>query len=171
MPDETPPTTPLPEPISLPPEPPTPEPAQTEKPLDVPPVAPGAPASPVAPLPTDTLVSTPEPVPIKPLDTARGEPLPQVIPITAVPQAHPRSFLAKALESIQFRKRAKLEKIIKLATEKGSIKNDQVEKLLRVTDATATRYLSQLVKDGRLRRIGHQAQPQYEPVTGSIGGN
>src|SRR3989344_2444362 len=119
----------------------------------------------VPPTPVETLLSTPEP---------QNQPVifsPTPPSLSPIETLHPRSFLAKALESIQFRKRAKLEKIIRLATEKGSIKNDQVEKLLRVTDATATRYLSQLVKDGRLRRIGHQAQPQYEPVTGSIGGN
>lgn len=159
--------TPLPEPIGVPPEPVVSESANLEKPLEAPPVAPGAPPSPVAPLPADTLVTTPEaqnPAPVPEQASAPIEPLPPVIPITAVPQIHPRSFLTKALETIQFRKRAKLEKIIKLAMEKRSITNDQVEKLLRVSDATATRYLSQLVKDGRLRRVGHQAQPRYEPV-------
>lgn len=81
-----------------------PEPVQTENGLDVPPVAPEAPTSPDAPLPADTpiedtqgkLVSTPEP-----FDSAQGKP------------PHPRSFLTKALESIQFRKRTKLENIIK----------------------------------------------------------
>jgi predicted HTH transcriptional regulator len=39
-------------------------------------------------------------------------------------------------------------------TAKGSITNDQVEKLLHISDATATRYLSQLEKEGKLQQIG-----------------
>ena len=34
------------------------------------------------------------------------------------------------------------------------ITNDQVEKVMNVSDATATRYLSQLEKEGLLRQIG-----------------
>lgn len=82
-----------------------------------------------------------------------------------------KSFLAKALEKIQFRKRAKLEKVMKLAGEKKSITNDDVEKLLHVSDATATRYLAELVRQGRLRRIGVPQNPRYEPLSGSNGGN
>lgn len=100
-------------------------------------------------------------------------PTPVVVPpvYVASPQANPRSFLARALASIQFRKKAKLEKIVKLATEKGSITNDHVEKLLRVSDATATRYLAQLVKEGRLRKVGPDGRARYESVSGSNGGN
>lgn len=147
-----------PEPISLPPEPAVSEPANLEMPLDVPPGAPGAPTANDAPAPSPVQDSpNPTPTPVPP---------PIVTPILS-----PKSFLTKALETIQFRKKAKLEKIIKLATEKRSITNDQVEKLLRVSDATATRYLSQLVKDGKLKRVGKEKKPRYEPVTGSIGGN
>ena len=73
--------------------------------------------------------------------------------------------MARALESIQFRKRAKLEKIVKLAAERRIVSNDQVEKLLRVSDATATRYLAQLVREGRLRRVGVGSQSRYEPIS------
>ena|SRR3989344_2494445 len=97
--------TPVPGPIGLPPEPVASEPANLEKPLEVPPVAPEAPPSSVPPTPADTpiedtqgkLVSAPAPV------EPPGEPLPRVSPIVVLPQAHPRSFLTKALESIQFR--------------------------------------------------------------------
>ena len=77
----------------------------------------------------------------------------------------------KALDAIQFRKRAKLEKIVKSTALNGRITNDQVEKLLRVSDATATRYLSQLVKEGRLKRVGPYGNARYEPVGGSNGEN
>ncbi|MBL8158752.1 hypothetical protein JNK62_04430 [bacterium] len=72
--------------------------------------------------------------------------------------------LYAALEKVQFRKRAKLEKIIVLAKAKRSIKNDDVEKLLRVSDATATNYLSQLVREGKLKRSGIRAGTVYELV-------
>ena len=39
-------------------------------------------------------------------------------------------------------------------SEKGKITNDEVEKLLRVSDATATRYLDALEKEGRVRQEG-----------------
>jgi len=41
-----------------------------------------------------------------------------------------------------------------LFLEKSKITNDEVEKLLHVSDATATRYLSQLKKEGRIKQNG-----------------
>lgn len=161
---EIPPPPPPPEPISVPPEAAVDEPAKIENGLEAPPMAPEAPPSPVAPAPAETSVSAPEP------QNPPVAPVPIPVPIEPL-RTHPRSFLARALESIQFRKRAKLDKILKLAAEKHSIANDQVEKLLRVSDATATRYLAQLVKEGRLQKIGKESQTRYEPRVGSIGGN
>ncbi len=37
---------------------------------------------------------------------------------------------------------------------KGAVTNDDVEKLLHVSDATATRHLAQLAKEGLLRMSG-----------------
>jgi|SRR3989344_3651727 len=119
----------------------------------------------VPPTPVETLLSTPEP---------QNQPVifsPTPPSLSPIETLHPRSFLAKALESIQFRKRAKLEKIIRLVTEKHTITNDQVEKLLHVSDATATRYLAQLVREGRLRKVGPDGRARYELVSGSVGGN
>ena len=62
--------------------------------------------------------------------------------------------LAKAREMIQFRKRKKLEKIMSLFLKQASITNDEVEKLLHVSDATATRYLEQLEKEGKIKQSG-----------------
>ena len=72
--------------------------------------------------------------------------------------------LGEALEALRFRKKARLEKILQLAAKKGRIKNDDVEKLLRVSDSTAQRYLNQLVVQAKLRRVGHAKQPHYEPL-------
>ena len=37
---------------------------------------------------------------------------------------------------------------------KNQITNDEVEKLLHVSDATATRYLSVLEKEGKVKQVG-----------------
>lgn len=91
------------------------------------------------------------------------------VPGTVVPAPTPvepaiKSFLSRALEALQIGKRAKLDKILAEAKKKHSITNDGVEKLLRVSDATATRYLSQLVKEGKLRRVKDHSQTFYEPA-------
>ena len=65
-----------------------------------------------------------------------------------------RDLLDKARATIQFRKTAKLEKIMTALQKKNHITNDEVEKLLHVSDATATRYLEALVKQGKIKKIG-----------------
>lgn len=62
--------------------------------------------------------------------------------------------LAKAKNVIQFRKRKKLDKIMTLFLKQSKITNDEVEKILHVSDATATRYLSQLEKEGKIKQVG-----------------
>ena len=59
---------------------------------------------------------------------------------------HTHENLTKAQLTIQEKKRKKLEKIIEALNTKGKITNDEIEKLLHVSDATATRYLEQLEK-------------------------
>ena len=80
------------------------------------------------------------------------------------PQNAIKSYLSAALEKIQFRKRATLGKIVQLVAQKKRIKNDDVEKLLHVSDSTAQRYLNQLVKEGKLKRVGALHQPTYETL-------
>ena len=116
-------------------------------------------------------VSTPIPVSNTAPESSAPLPQNQPVPIVEVSRPDPRSFLAKALASIQFRKKAKLAKVLNFALEKKSITNDQVEKILHVSDATAGRYLEQLVKNGSLRKIGPNGRARYEPVSGSNGGN
>ncbi|KKQ03399.1 MAG: hypothetical protein US12_C0016G0009 [Parcubacteria group bacterium GW2011_GWA2_36_24] len=36
----------------------------------------------------------------------------------------------------------------------SKITNDEIEKFLHVSDATATRYLSQLEKEGKIKQVG-----------------
>jgi len=65
-----------------------------------------------------------------------------------------RELLAKAQFAIQFRKRKKLDKIMLLFLHQSKITNDEVEKFLHVSDATATRYLSILEKEGKIKQNG-----------------
>ena len=65
-----------------------------------------------------------------------------------------RDLLMKARVSIQDRKRKKRDKIMVALTTKNKITNDEVEKLLHVSDATATRYLSALEKEGKIKQVG-----------------
>ncbi|MFA4942012.1 MAG: winged helix-turn-helix transcriptional regulator [Patescibacteria group bacterium] len=73
-----------------------------------------------------------------------------------------KNLLLKAKEAIQFRKRKKLEKILELAKQKQKITNNDIQKLLRVSDATATRYLNQLVKEGRLKPESRRGGAFYQ---------
>jgi Fic family protein len=55
---------------------------------------------------------------------------------------------------IQFRKRKKLDRVMTLFLKHSKITNDEVEKFLHVSDATATRYLSQLEKENKIKQVG-----------------
>ena len=94
-------------------------------------------------------------------EAAQAEP---VVPPTTQPQQSVfaptpasnaiRELLAKAQAAIQNRKAKKLEKILEFLNVKGKITNDEVEKLLHVSDATATRYLSALEKQSKIKQVG-----------------
>ena len=84
-----------------------------------------------------------------------------IVPPVAVlvsPQENKKSFalslLAQAREKLQFRKRKKLDRILVEVTKKGKITNDEVEKLLHISDKTAERYLSQLLKEQKIKTNG-----------------
>ena len=57
-----------------------------------------------------------------------------------------------AQATIQLRIQKKLLKVMELFAKQTEITNDEVEKLLHVSDATATRYLAELEKRGK---VGH----------------
>jgi hypothetical protein len=98
-----------------------------------------------------TVQPEPQPTPASP-----PESLPAQAPIIAIPapQNIVGLILTKARLMIQLRKQKKLLKIMPLFTKKNSITNDDVEKLLHVSDATATRYLSELEKQGKIKQTG-----------------
>ena len=59
-----------------------------------------------------------------------------------------------AQATIQLRIQKKLLKVMELFAKQTEITNDEVEKLLHVSDATATRYLAELEKRGKIRQVG-----------------
>ena len=65
-----------------------------------------------------------------------------------------KELLIMARNAIQFRKRKKLDKVMSLFLKQSKITNDEVEKFLHVSDATATRYLSILEKEGKIKQNG-----------------
>ena len=62
--------------------------------------------------------------------------------------------LNKAKLAIQSRKRKKLDRVMTLFLRKSKITNDEVEKFLHVSDATAERYLNILEKENKIKQVG-----------------
>ncbi len=58
-------------------------------------------------------------------------------------------------------KKANLDKIREFARGREKISNDDVEKLLNASDATATRYLEELEKAGKIRQVGKSGRHVY----------
>ena len=154
----------------------SPAPSPAEEPVTPPMEAPLAPAGPEAeqgePETQTAQIPASEPLPpeVEPFDSAQDKPIaptpapepPQATSASATPTStsspqatHPsRDLLVKARATIQDRKRKKLDKIMEALNTKGKITNDEVEKLLHVSDATATRYLSALEKEGKIQQVG-----------------
>lgn len=151
MPDEVVPEAPIPEPAPIEAPAATPEPIPEQILPQV--EAPVPPEPPTAQIPAnEPIVPTPEPFPEPPPQPAPQAQVP--VPVFAPITNFARDLAVKARAVIQSRKRKKLDKILEAVTKHGSITNDQVEKLLHVSDATATRYLTQLEKEGKLKQEG-----------------
>jgi len=56
--------------------------------------------------------------------------------------------------AIQFRKRKKLDRIMEMFAKQTKVTNDEVEKFLHVSDATAERYLNILEKENKIKQVG-----------------
>lgn len=72
------------------------------------------------------------------------------------------ALLVKAQAKIQFNRQKKLEKLIEFAQRRRIITNADVQKLLHVSDRTATRYLVKSVEQGRLVRMGNPRDAKYQ---------
>ncbi|MEK7642814.1 MAG: hypothetical protein AAB392_03400 [Patescibacteria group bacterium] len=115
----------------------------------------------------DTITITEVITPPNPLLHQEGEPT-----TTAFPTPFKQKDLwQKFLEKLGMRKRKRLDKILEFLDKNtstslklrgtGRITNDDVEKLLHVSDATATRYLNILEKEGKIKQIGKTGRNTY----------
>ena len=83
--------------------------------------------------------------------SAQAEPV--QVPVSPKPNLV-RDLLNKARSAIQSRKRVKLDHLMTLFAKRTNITNDEVEKFLHVSDATATRYLEILEKENKIKQVG-----------------
>lgn len=67
----------------------------------------------------------------------------------------------KFLEKLDLRKKKRLEKIIEFLNKNQKIANDEVEKLLHVSDSTATRYLDILERENKIKQVGKTGKYTY----------
>lgn len=65
-----------------------------------------------------------------------------------------QKLLVKARATIKLRKIIKLNKIMRLFDSKPHLTNEDVQKLLRVTNRTARRYFDELEKENRVKQVG-----------------
>ncbi|MFI5205503.1 MAG: DeoR family transcriptional regulator [Candidatus Paceibacterales bacterium] len=69
--------------------------------------------------------------------------------------SHHNSSLSKAKKAIINKKQESRKKILELFGKQRKVTNDDVRKLLSVSDATAARYLDELQKEGKIKRNGN----------------
>ena len=150
-------TTPPPEettpetPISTPPSD-TPPPTVSDT-HDPSPEAPEAPPSEATPV----VVKDENPPPETLTSQLENEPNPPQIPVARATVPEPsflQTLLQKANAVLRTRKQKKLDAVMTLFAKRTKITNDEVEKLLHVSDATATRYLSILEKQNKIQQSG-----------------
>ena len=76
-----------------------------------------------------------------------------------------RIFTAKTKPEPTRQKGGNLPKVLQFLASHGQLTNDDVQKLLGVSDATATRYLEELEKEGRIRQVGREGRGvHYEKI-------
>lgn len=119
----------------------------------------GEPAQPVSETASEAVTAEPqsEPEPPEPEPAPRTQGAATAAASSVSPTNTPernRELLVKARAVLKSQRQAKLEKIMTLFEKKDRITNDEVEKLLHCSDATALRYLNELVKQGKIQRVG-----------------
>ena len=164
------------------PEMPAPSQPNGSTPTDLPPEAPESPISVPDPIPVESQnggVNEAESKPVEPPKDPQIEEIsvtpvqPAPAPQTSVaPQPQSlaqqdqagfiRALLAKANAKLHSNRQKKLDNLMLMAQKKRIITNDDVQKLLRVSDATATRYLVKLVEQGRLALAGNPRDAKYQ---------
>lgn len=58
-------------------------------------------------------------------------------------------------------KQKRKELVLELLKEKKKITNDDVQKLFKVSDTTATRYMDELEQDGKIKQVGKEGRYVY----------
>jgi 3-oxoacyl-ACP reductase-like protein len=139
-------------------------------PQDVPqdPLAPeSVPPMATEPLPQEPAAPEPQPAPA-PAVSPETAPTPSAAPAAQIPGEHRwgryshQEVVAKAIAVRRSRVETALDRIMTYVGKKGSISNDEVEKLDKVVDSTAALYLKQLVQRGLLRKTGVNRTTRYE---------
>ena len=137
---------PEPEPAQTPIEPEPVQPADSG-PADMPPTAPGSPTGAPAAIPVQDQIQG--------LDQA---------PALPDQSGFIHGLLVRAQAKIQSNRQKKLDKLMAFAEKNRQVSNEEAVVLLRVSAATATRYLSRLVKEGRLVGEGRTRDLRYRFV-------
>jgi hypothetical protein len=121
-------------------------------------------------VPAETVpASVPETAPAPSAEEAPAEQTTQIIPPSA---GEPPSSQSPARPTVDYpaigrqaktkKREARLEKIMQYVREKSRITNDEIQKLLGVSDATATRYAHDLMTRNVLRRVGRGKGSYYQ---------
>ncbi|PIP27643.1 MAG: hypothetical protein COX30_00805 [Candidatus Moranbacteria bacterium CG23_combo_of_CG06-09_8_20_14_all_39_10] len=63
-------------------------------------------------------------------------------------------------------KNERKEKILAFLKAKGKVTNNEIEKLLGVSDSTVTSYLDELEKESKVRQVGQIGQGVYYEIKG-----
>jgi hypothetical protein len=137
-------------------------------------------SQPVETTPTSEIPSAPEPqlepnpapeIPENPPETAPQQPTAQLPPNEPIDLAEKEKTkqrqenLKLANEKRQSKKREKIDEILNLFAGRQTVTNDEVEKLLHISDATATRYLQILENENRIRQVGKTGKGvKYEKI-------
>ncbi len=98
----------------------------------------------------EPLASEPEIKTEPKVEEIKSEPVPVIVPN----KNKVLELLNKAKLAIQFRKRKKLDKVMTMFAKQTKITNDEVEKFMHVSDATAERYLNTLEKENKIKQSG-----------------
>ncbi|MCK5059754.1 MAG: hypothetical protein KAR00_01235 [Candidatus Pacebacteria bacterium] len=110
------------------------------------------------PAPTHSSVSE-EPMPISEPQPQQSQVQTQIIYKTD-PNIVQR-LLVKARAKIQERRRKKLDKVVALFETKPQITNKDIQKLLRISSATAVRYLDILEAENRIKQVGNTGKSVF----------
>ena len=78
----------------------------------------------------------------------------EVFPISSKLKLSQKDLWRRFLDKVSIGKRKKLDRVMSMFLKQSKVTNDEVEKFLHVSDATATRYLSALEKENKIKQVG-----------------